>query len=181
MKKHYRYLLIDFDNTLFDFDRAEEAAFHAAFAASGLVSDSGTYRLYHEINDGLWKKLEKGEITRERLKVHRFELLLAVLQAEIPKSLSHELSDSYLHQLSEQNFLIPGADAVCRQLSRDYQLYIITNGSSSVQMKHYHACGLAPYFDGIFISEMLGVAKPSAAYFDAVKAKSERMTRPVIW
>ena len=38
-------------------------------------------------------------------------------------------------------------------------------------MKHYHACGLAPYFDGIFISEMLGAAKPSAAYFDAVKAK----------
>ena len=33
----YKYLLFDADNTLLDFNRAEETAFYAAFSASGFM------------------------------------------------------------------------------------------------------------------------------------------------
>ncbi len=169
--KRYHYLLIDFDNTLFDFDRAEETAFHAAFSAYGLVSDEKIYRLYHEINDGLWKKLERGEVERERLKSLRFEMLLAALQLSDADGLSRKISDAYLSTLAEQSFLLPGAKEVCVELSRHYRLFIITNGSYSVQMKHYHSSGLETYFEDIFVSEKLGAAKPSPIYFSRVTEK----------
>ena len=73
--KEYKYLLFDLDNTLMDFDRAEETAFYAAFSASDLAVDDDVYRLYHEINGGLWKQLERGEMTRERLNDLRYEML----------------------------------------------------------------------------------------------------------
>ena len=168
MNRHYRYLLIDFDNTLFDFDRAEESAFHAAFSAYGLVSDEKICRLYHEINDGLWKKLERGEITRERLKPLRFEMLLHTLQIPDKDGLSRKISDAYLSLLSEKIFLLPGALDVCCQLSAHFKLCIITNGSYSVQIKHFHGSGIQTYFSDMFVSEKIGAAKPSAEYFTRV-------------
>ena len=174
-KKRYQYLLMDFDNTLFDFDRAEETAFHAAFSAYGLVSDEKIYQIYHEINDGMWKKLERGEVEREHLKILRFEMLLEVLSVSDTDGLSRKLSDAYLFQLSEQNFLLPGAKEVCEALCRQYRLFIITNGSYSVQMKHYHNSGLESCFEDIFVSEKLGAAKPSAVYFSRV---TERIGDP---
>ena len=74
--KRYRILLFDADNTLFDFTRAEENAFRRAAGEGGLVFTDELYRLYSAINDGLWKRLERREITLEFLKLERFRLLL---------------------------------------------------------------------------------------------------------
>ena len=99
--REYKYLLFDLDNTLMDFDRAEETAFYAAFSASDLVVDDHVYALYHEINAGLWKRLEKGELSRERLKDLRYEMLFQRLG--IPDDgKSREVSDRYFTELSRQ-------------------------------------------------------------------------------
>ena len=168
MKKRYRYLLFDLDNTLFDFDRAEKTAFCAAFSAYGLVLDDGIYDTYHQINDALWKKLERGEIERDRLKSLRFEMLLAELHVPNADLLSEKLSRTYFELLGEQNFLLPGAVDVCRELHETYRLVIITNGSAQVQKGRYFGSPLEPYFEKIFISEWIGAAKPSPAFFDHV-------------
>ena len=168
MKKHYRYLLFDLDNTLFDFDRAEKTAFCAAFSAYGLVFDDGIYDAYHQINDALWKKLEQGEMERERLKSLRFEMLLDSLQIPDSDRLSERLSRAYFDLLGKQNFLFPGAVDVCRELHETYRLVIITNGSTQVQKGRYFGSPLEPYFEKIFISELIGSSKPSAAFFDHV-------------
>lgn len=164
---HYRYLLLDLDNTLFDFDRAEREAFHAAFAAGGLQADDCVYALYHEINDQLWKQLERGEITRARLLNQRYEMLLS--QLGMPDdALAHNIARVYFSALSQQRFLLPGAEEVCRKLSAAYQLYIITNGTAAVQRSRFDGCGIEKYFQGIFISEDVGASKPSPAFFDCV-------------
>ena len=168
MKKHYRYLLFDLDNTLFDFDRAEKSAFCAAFSAYGLVFDDGIYDKYHQINDALWKKLERGEIERERLKSLRFEMLLAELHIPDKDALSEKVSRSYFKLLGEQKFLLPGAVDVCRELHEKYRMFIITNGSVQVQKGRYFGSPIEPYFEKIFISEVIGAAKPSTDFFDHV-------------
>ena len=167
MMKNYRYLLLDLDNTLFDFDRAEETAFHAAFSASGLVSDSAVYEAYHEINDRLWKQLERGEMTRERLKNLRFEQLFALFGWE-DNGRSQKISEDYFVLLSEQNFLLPGAEEVCRRLREKFALYIVTNGTYAVQIRRFSGSPLEPYITGMFVSEKLGSAKPSREYFEKV-------------
>ena len=165
--KEYKYLLFDLDNTLMDFDRAEETAFYAAFSASDLAVDDGVYRLYHEINGGLWKQLEKGEMTRERLKDLRYEMLFERLgMPDDGRSL--EVSDRYFEELACQRFMMDGAEDVCRLLRPHYKMYIVTNGTYEVQRGRFFGSPLEKYFDGIFVSEHIGAAKPSPLFFDHV-------------
>lgn len=163
----YKYLLLDADNTLFDFNRAEETAFYAAFSASGLYADEKIYARYHEINDDLWRKLERGEVTRARLIDLRYEILLAELGAEDYEK-SHEISRRYFCELGEQRFLLDGAVDVCQELAARYPLYIVTNGDTTIQQSRFQGCGLEPYFTEVFISEHIGAAKPSPLFFTRV-------------
>ena len=163
----YKYLLFDLDNTLMDFDRAEETAFYAAFSASDLAVDDGVYRLYHEINGGLWKQLEKGEMTRERLKDLRYEMLFDRLGMP-DDGKSREVSDRYFEELACQRFMMDGAEDVCRLLRPHYKMYIVTNGTYEVQRGRFFGSPLEKYFDGIFVSEHIGAAKPSPVFFDYV-------------
>ena len=67
--------------------------------------------------------------------------------------------------------LIPGADSLCRNLSRRYTLCLTTNGATQVQRRRLEASPLARYFeDRVFISEEMGCHKPERAYFDKVLA-----------
>lgn len=165
--KGYKYILFDLDNTLMDFDRAEETAFYAAFSASDLVVDDHVYKLYHEINDGLWKQLEKGEMTRDRLKDLRYEMLFARLGMP-DDGKSRQVSDLYFDELSRQRFTMEGAEEVCRLLRPHYKMYIVTNGTYEVQKGRFFGSPLAGYFDDIFVSEHVGAAKPSPIFFDHV-------------
>lgn len=67
--------LVDADETLLDFCRAEREALAFTLRMYGVSADERLYSRYHAINDELWKALERGELTRERLVVKRFELL----------------------------------------------------------------------------------------------------------
>lgn len=164
----YRTLLFDLDNTLLDFDRAEMAAFMAAFSASGISANAEMYALYHGINDALWKQLERGEVERERLKTLRYEILLEKLGIDDSDALSARISRTYFSLLGEQRFLLPGALEVCWTLHKQYRMCIITNGSYEVQMGRFYGSGLEPYFTDLFISEKIGAAKPALSFFEKV-------------
>lgn len=163
----YRYLLFDLDNTLMDFDRAEKSAFFAAFSACGFTPTDEVYTLYHEINDQLWKQLERGEIERLRLLDYRYELLCCQLGLE-DNGCSSLMSRLYFDALREQRFLVEGAESVCAALSGAYSMHIITNGTYEVQRGRFWGSGLEPYFSHVFISEKMKASKPSPLFFEEV-------------
>ena len=169
----YDILLFDADNTLFDFDRAEEEAFRVTAEQGGLVFTDALYRRYSAINDSLWKKLERREVDLETLKRERFRLLLAECTEtpadELPARAAF-FRDTYIEALGEQCFLIDGAEDLCRDLAGAYRRFIITNGISRIQRRRFAKSPLVPYFEGMFVSEEIGAGKPSPAYFDAVFA-----------
>ena len=74
--------LLDLDETLLDFSKAEEVNFLRALERHGIPADAAVYAHFHKINDDLWKLLERGGIEREVLKVRRFELLFEELGIE---------------------------------------------------------------------------------------------------
>ena len=53
-----------------------------------------------------------------------------------------------------------------KHLSEKYRLYMVTNGTLSVQKGRIKSAGMRPYFKDIFISEEIGYDKPGKAYFD---------------
>lgn len=161
----YRIALFDADNTLLDFTRAENEAICECLAARGIRHDKAAVKLYSAINDGHWKRLEKGLTTREALRVDRFrDFLAAVGYHGDPVA----MADDYMATLSRQTFLLDGALELIQSLHGHIRLYIITNGITSVQKSRFGGCMLAPYFDRCFISDEMGCAKPEKVFFDRV-------------
>lgn len=170
IEKKYKYLLIDADNTLFDFNAAEENAIKETIIKMGGVYSELIGKRYHEINDAEWKKLEMGMTTREKLRVDRFCTLFRETGV-LPESFAEETADNYIKILGEQSVLFQSAyDFVCGAACH-YGLYIITNGTESVQHRRIEKSGLGCYFKDVFISEEIGAVKPDKSFFDIVLDK----------
>ena len=94
----YDVLLCDADNTLFDFNKAEENARHG-------LRNNGLFRLrlellatYSKINEALWKLLEQGGITQDVLRVRRFEQFLEAIHREDD---AQKMCDAFVDALGE--------------------------------------------------------------------------------
>ncbi len=161
----YKTVLFDADGTLLDFPRSEREAFTEAMALSGVSADDEMIDAYSKINDGLWKKLEKGEIERSFLLYRRFELVCELYGCRAD---AKKLCDDYIKSLSKKGYMIDGAEELLKKLHGKVEMYIITNGVEYVQRGRCKACGLERYFDGIFISECVGFYKPDVRYFEYV-------------
>ena len=163
--KKYKWLLFDADNTLLDFTRAERAGITDTLISMGLPATDEVVTTYSKINDGLWKDLERGFVTKERLKVLRFERLCQHYSLEgDPVAIAGE----YVKNLSKYGFLCDGALELCRTLYGKYDMYIITNGIKVIQDSRFGKSGIKDYFIRSFISDEIGCEKPGRAFFDHV-------------
>ena len=124
---------------------------------------------YHEINLKHWRMLERGEITRERLLVRRFEFFFASVGVVADADRTQRV---YEYELGLRSYFLEGAKEMLDELkAAGYRLYLASNGTTVVQTPRIRAAALAPYFDGIFLSEAIGCDKPSRAFFDACFAE----------
>jgi len=161
-------LLLDADDTLFDFHASEVEAFSQTLRQYGVEPTPVRLHRYHEINQGYWKLFEQGRIEKPDLLTRRFADFFAELGLTPDPA---EVNDRYLHQLSQTAILLPGAEDLCRRLHRaGHKQYIVTNGTKIAQQGRMARSGLLPYLDGVFISEEIGCQKPQKAFFDAVFA-----------
>ena len=58
---NYPYLLFDADNTLFNFDRANQEAFHAVCRQFDIPDSDETFALYERCNNEMWAAFDRGE------------------------------------------------------------------------------------------------------------------------
>lgn len=167
--KDYHWLLFDADDTLLDFLRSEHDALAETLSGAGLPAGEDVISVYSGINAALWKKLELGQIRKERLRFQRFEELCAHYGWETDAA---ALAETYALRLSEKSYVLPGAVECCRALSATgkYEMYVITNGIRSIQKARFGASAVKPFFLRSFISDEIGADKPSRAFFDAVAA-----------
>ena len=159
----YAYVLLDADDTLFDFVKAERHCIHGVLERCGAASPQAE-QLFVSINQGLWRRLERGEVSAERLRVLRFEELFAKLGVSLPPQ---EGAALYLQFLAESCFLLPEALAVVQTLARRrIPVAVVTNGFSYVQHRRLQLSGLLPYLDAVVVSQDLGLQKPNPALVD---------------
>ena len=163
-----RVVLLDLDDTLLDFGQAERVAMRRVLGEYGLPADDATLALYSRINDAYWRRFERGEIGRREVLVGRFrEFLGEVGAAGIDPD---AVQDRYETLLSRGHWFVPGAEKLLADLAPLYDLYLASNGTERVQMGRLESAGILPRFRGLFLSERIGAAKPSRAFFDAVFA-----------
>jgi YjjG family noncanonical pyrimidine nucleotidase len=166
--QRYRWLLFDADGTLFDYERAEISALSSAFEQIGVAFDVGCLSTYQRINQDLWKALEKGLITPEKLKVRRFEQLFEALGVRHPAA---PFAENYLQCLANCSDLVDGAHDVVLALKPKYRMAIVTNGLSAVQRPRLARSSIRDCVAEIIISEEIGYAKPATEFFDVTFAR----------
>lgn len=164
----YRYLLLDFDNTLVNFNETERRTLRVTFSAlfGRCLTDEET-ELYHRINDECWKMLERKEIDKpmlQKLRFSRYTEALGLTGADVM-----EVNRTYMDNLAKTVVEYPFSYDVCRRLAEQYELYVITNGTTHIQKARLAGTRFAPFIRNLFISDEIGVNKPAPEYFDAVE------------
>ena len=155
-------LLIDLDNTILDFNKAEGPALAGALRTMGIEPTEDLLSRYSVINLAHWKCLEKGQITMAEVKVSRFRQLFDEFGITISPA---ETAKVYEGLLAIGHYFVEGAEDMLEELYGKYRLYLASNGIAKVQHSRIDSAGIGKYFDGMFISEEIGGRKPEPEYF----------------
>ena len=156
-------VLIDLDDTIFDFHKAEAIGISKTLEQIGIEPSEKNIKRYSEINDSQWKLLEKGVLTREQVLTRRFSLLFEELGVACDPMETRNIYETYL---SKGHFLIDGAEDMLKELSKNYNLYLVSNGTAKVQHGRLDSSDIQKYFKEIFISQEIGYNKPDVRFFE---------------
>jgi len=163
--KKYKAILFDADETLLDFKESERHAFYQTAAHWNVRCDERLLQQYSKSNKEAWLMFERGEISKDRLTIYRFERFF---EREGLKFDPSKWNEYYKKRLGDTGFLLKGAKEIIEFARNHFEIFIVTNGISSVQHNRLKKAGITDEFSRIFISEELGSQKPCKEYFEAV-------------
>lgn len=170
----YETLLFDVDDTLLDFDLAEESALSRLFEQENIATTPTMIARYKEINESMWRAFERGEVTKNTLHNTRFAIALKEFGIDVDGEYFETVFQKYLQ---EAHHYVDGAYELIAQLAENYNLYVVSNGVTKTQNKRLVDADLAKYFKAIFISEQTGYQKPMPAFFDYVFERIEGLDK----
>jgi len=173
MKKSYKAVFFDLDHTLWDYDRNARITLNILYkkyleGKNGIHPDVFLDE-FIRINDIVWEKFDRGEISREDIRVKRFVEVLELFGIRDQK-LAEMVSHEYMKLGPFQTHLMPNARELLDILREKYSLYVLTNGFDEIQHQKLHSAGITGYFKEIITSERVGNKKPAPDIFEyAVK------------
>lgn len=159
----YTAILWDLDDTLLDFGYSMSYALSKCFRTIGRKLKPEELALYSEINQSYWKRLERGEITKEELIPGRFVTLFEQLGIEGVDV--DRFRREYQQALGSVFAFRDDALTICQSLRGIVKQYVITNGVTQTQLHKLRLSGLSETIDGIFISDEIGCEKPGKQFF----------------
>lgn len=158
----YKAILMDVDDTLFDFQAGNRRAVNRLMDELGYFHPD-RYDQYEEINLACWRALEQGKMTQARLQTERFARFFDAYR--IPGD-PEAAGRRFVALLGRQAILLPGALEAARAIAEKLPLMIVTNGITAVQKSRMALSPLKDVVAGIVISQEVGAAKPDPAIFD---------------
>lgn len=162
-----KVILWDVDGTLLDFEKAEYDAIHACFQKFGF-GDCTEEMLadYIRINRGYWERLERGELTKQEVLVGRFREFFRA--KGLPETEAEAFNEAYQIALGDHIYFCRNSREILAYCKGRVKQYVVTNGTKTAQDRKLSKSGILSFFDGIFISDVVGYEKPSTAFFNEV-------------
>ena len=157
-----RNILLDLDDTILDFHKAERIALSTTLRKIGIEPTEEVLALYSEINRRHWKLLEVGKLTRHEVLHGRFTELFETIGI---KGDCYEAQKIYEWELGTGHYFLEGAEELLDTLYAKYNLYLASNGTDIVQTRRIASAEIGHYFKELFISQRLGYDKPSLEFF----------------
>ena len=157
-------VLIDIDNTLLDFNKSADMAIKMGFSKFNLVYTDNTFATFKTVNDELWRKIERREITRTILHEIRFDIIFQKLNIDFD---GKTFEKQFLENLNVCACHVDNAEEIMSYLSKKYNVYTASNAPKEQQLKRLKISGLDRFVKKSFISQEIGFDKPDKRFFDA--------------
>ena len=158
----YKAVLMDVDDTLFDFQAGNRRAVDRLMDEIGYFHPD-RYDQYEQINLACWRALEQGRMTQAQLQTARFARFFDAYR--IPGD-AEAAGRRFVALLGQQAILLPGALETARAVAARLPVLILTNGITAVQKSRLALSPLKDVVAGMVISQEVGAAKPDPAIFD---------------
>ena len=158
-----KIILIDLDNTLIDFNECARHSIINAFNELGFTYTDKVFETFITENVKIWKRLEKGEITKPQLRADRWNIILKKLGIDFDGTVLEEMFEN---GVAKGAYAVDGAYELLEYLKDKYKLYIVSNGFRFVQESRIKIGNFEKYFDDVFVSEDVGIPKPAKEFFD---------------
>ena len=167
----YKTLFVDLDDTIWDTRSNGKESMEEVYRDYGFdrfyPSFKAFYDVYFPHNCMLWDQYRDGKITKDELIVERLLYPLRPF-GNYDKQFILSLNDDFLTRTTTKTKLLPHALEVLDYLKdAQYKMYIVSNGFEEVQYRKINNSGLSPYFEGVVLSDKVGVNKPHPAIFAA--------------
>ena len=162
------FLMLDLDDTILDFHKAERIAIAKTIRDFGVEPTEEVLALYHKINKWHWEQLELGTMTRDQVLEGRFRVLFSELGVEVD---AEKVARDYEKNLGTGHWFLPGAEEAVERLHKKYRLFLASNGTARVQAGRLTSANLYRFFEKVFVSQELDANKPSIEFFERAFAQ----------
>ncbi len=170
---NYKHIFFDLDDTLWDFRRNSKETllelfehYNLAEAGKEVIDQQEFLTRYYAINQELWKQYRENNIDHQTLRMVRFERIFTQFEIDMPHQLVKQFSDDYLDMAPTKSHLCDHAQELLDYLKGKYELHIITNGFSDIQLVKITSAKLGDYFNVVVTSGCTGYKKPSTQIFE---------------
>lgn len=173
------HIFFDLDHTLWDFERNSALTFQKILPEAGVTLEFDQFiTSYIPINAKYWKLYRDEKVSKVDLRYSRLKETFDAIDLDVSDDVINHLSEEYITQLPNFNYLFDGTFEILDYLQEKYELHIITNGFEEVQTLKMETSGILHYFKEIITSESVGVKKPNSKVFHYALEKAN--TRPEI-
>ena len=158
----YKCVLMDIDDTLFDFMPGNRNAIALLMEELGLSSPT-VFDEYQAINHACWEALERGEMNQDILHVERFRRFLA---AKGRNDDPEKVAERFAQLLGQQVIHLPHAQETVKALSEKLPVILLTNGITVIQKCRLAASPIRQWIERMVISQEVGFSKPDPRIFE---------------
>lgn len=169
----YEAIVFDISDTLVEYSPNYAKIYGDRLRGLGFeVSEDKAKEISEAVNWAIGEQTKKEQYGEPNLSEEAYKTMLdeSALLCVMDKNTCREKHLINLSSISipqQQMSIIPGAIEVLTTLKNKYRLAIVSNHYSWI-MDYLRKSGLAPYFESIIISEIVGVAKPNIRIMEIV-------------
>lgn len=158
-------VLIDIDDTIFDFEKCSKNAFKKTLKKLDLSYKEKDFSYFNKVNDILWTKQKLGNINIEEVFIERSSMMSEYFELDIKKEIFNDLFVEFLYDEVE---MVDGVEDLLSYLWDKYQIYAASNGVYEMQVNRIKKSNLDIYFKDIFVSDKIGFEKPDKRFFQKI-------------
>lgn len=176
-------VFFDLDNTLCDYWASSRQALADALDLAVQRHPAADREALRQDYNAISREAQRAtgtEVLSEFGRVQRFSLVLARHNIHDP-ALAAQLADLFDRQIIARLQPFDDALPVLDALVGRVHLGLVSNGPSAMQREKIAALGIARYFDSIFISEEVGIAKPDPRLFQHILQQTGFLPQDAIY